>query len=205
MIVGTSTNCSAVCGTERTVRGQREGVGSGTKESRAVKNDNSWSTICGTGTSRVGDPDTASTIWSTVCRWTRSYLRQGCRPPWVRGASGTWPCSASDASPPALAVFWRCALWCVDSARAIATAIRLYRKCERRRRSLRRRALPVPPPASSRSAMASQPLMFEQKGIPKATQSCSNLRGSGGGGAEWWCGRGAVRDCLSIRAHACNG
>ena len=58
MIVGTSTNCSAVCGTERTVRGQRDGVEilgtlitcSGTKESRAVRNVNSWSIICGTGT-----------------------------------------------------------------------------------------------------------------------------------------------------------
>ena len=69
MIIGTSTNCSEVCGTERTVRGQREGVEilgtsitcSGTKESRAVRNDNSWSTICGTGTTRVGGPNTAST------------------------------------------------------------------------------------------------------------------------------------------------
>ena len=46
---GNFTNYSAVCGTERTVRGQREGVEilgtsitcSGTKESRAVRNDNS--------------------------------------------------------------------------------------------------------------------------------------------------------------------
>ena len=64
MIVGASINCSAVCGTERTVRGQREGVEilgtsitcSGTKESRAVRNDHIWLTICGTGTSRVGGP-----------------------------------------------------------------------------------------------------------------------------------------------------
>ena len=44
----------------------------------------------------------------------------------------------------------RCALWCRFSARVIATAIRSCRNMERRRRSLRRRALPVPPPASPR-------------------------------------------------------
>ena len=53
--------------------------------------------------------------------------------------------------PPALAFSERCALWCVLSARAIATLIRAYRRYARRRRSLRRRALPVPPPPPSRS------------------------------------------------------
>ena len=80
MIVGTSTNCSAVCGTERTVRGQRRGVEilgtsmtcSGTKESRAVRNDNSWSTICGTGASRICRRGAETTVCSKMCRWTLS-------------------------------------------------------------------------------------------------------------------------------------
>ena len=53
---------------------------------------------------------------------------------------------------PALAVFWpRGALWWVNSARAIATVTRSWRCHWRSRRSLRRRALPVPPPSASRS------------------------------------------------------
>ena len=36
----------------------------------------------------------------------------------------------------ALAVLWRCALWCVDSARVMATPIRSCRNMERKRRSL---------------------------------------------------------------------
>ena len=41
------------------------------------------------------------------------------------GCSGTWPCTSSRTHPPpALAVFWRCALWCIDSERVIATAVR---------------------------------------------------------------------------------
>ena len=79
-------------------------------------------TICGTGTSREG-----AGRCPTTCRRIR---------PWERGASGSWPCSASRASPPALAIFWpRGALWCVLSARAIATLIRAYRRYARRRRS----------------------------------------------------------------------
>ena len=42
---------------------------------------------------------------------------------------------------------------CVLSAKAIATAIRSWRRDERRRCSLQRRALPVPPPPSSRAAI----------------------------------------------------
>ena len=48
---GNSTNCSAVCGTERTVRGQRVGVDilgtsitcSGTRTSKAASNTTGWS------------------------------------------------------------------------------------------------------------------------------------------------------------------
>ena len=55
--------------------------------------------------------------------------------------------------------------WCVASATAIATATRSCRNMERRRRSLRRRALPVPPPASPRSAMG-RPLRSKLR-LPK--------------------------------------
>ena len=66
---------------------------------------------------------------------------------------------------------------------AMATLIRSCRNMERRRRSLRRRALPVPPPASSRSAKASQPLRFEHNwSHRKETQTCLNLGGGGGCG-----------------------
>ena len=56
-------------------------------------------------------------------------------------------------SSPALAISGRCALWCNFSARAIATDIRSCRNMERSRRSLRRRALPVPPPCASCAAI----------------------------------------------------
>ena len=93
-----------------------------------------------------------------------------------RGASGTWPCSATRASPPALAVFSTCgALWCVLSARAIATLIRAYRRYARRRRSLRRRALPVPPPASSRSTSIINRQSFTQEGYNTATLGWKRL------------------------------
>ena len=65
---------------------------------------------------------------------------------WGEASSGARPCRSSRAPALALAVSWRCALWCDDSARAIATAIRSCPSHERRRRSLRRRALPLPTP-----------------------------------------------------------
>ena len=69
-IVGASTNCPAVCGTERTVRGQREGV----------------DILGGTRTSRAGNPGAASTIWSNVRRRSlscglTSQSRSGRAPP----------------------------------------------------------------------------------------------------------------------------
>ena len=148
MIVGTSTSCSTSCVTRRaarigTSRGRILGTtmtcaGSGDSAAKKCSVSGSWSTICGTGTSREG-----AGRCPTKCRRIR---------PWGRGASRTWPCSATRASLPALAVFWpRGALWCVLSARAIATLIRAYRRYARKRRSLRRRALPVPPPSASRA------------------------------------------------------
>ena len=69
---------------------------------------------------------------------------------------------------PGLADSWRCALWCVDSARVVATLIRSCRNMERRRRSLQRRALPVPPPASRSTSIVNR--LDKQKATQKATQ-----------------------------------
>ena len=78
--VGTSTNCSASCGSKRTVRcgmASCEILGtsincSGTELSKSLSTSTSWSTICGTGTSRICTMGARSASCSTVCRWTRS-------------------------------------------------------------------------------------------------------------------------------------
>ena len=108
-----------------------------------------------------------------------------------RRNASCWSCSSTSL---ALALSGRCALWCRLSARAIATAIRSCRNMERRRRSLRRRALPVPPPASPRSAMG-RPLRSKLRLPKKATQTCLNLAWW-----WWWCGCAAIHACLSMRA-----
>ena len=65
----------------------------------------------------------------------------------------------SRSSSPALAMLCPREEWCNFSARATATVIRSCRNTERSRRSLRRRALPVPPSAPSRAAITtSHPL-----------------------------------------------
>ena len=134
--------------------------------------------------------------WSTVYRWTRSSCGSDLREPVRPGASGgrcfveVKRCApaarvggvAPDRrrevqlvlQPRPLRLLALCAM-VRGLGKAMATPIRSCRKNERRRRSLRRQALPVPPPASPRSAMAGQPLRFEQQGIPKATQTCLNL------------------------------
>ena len=96
--------------------------------------------------------------------------RQGGRePPWGRGASGTWSCGSTRTSLPAL--FFLCPLeeWCLNSERAIATAIRPWRRNERRRRSLWRLVLPVPPPSPTRAAITRKPpvRVEHKKGSPK--------------------------------------
>ena len=135
----------------------------GTRMSMCLTTSTGWSTISGTGTSRICTMGAKSASCSTVCCCTRSCglggsPRQGGRDPpgspscrlkssgWGRGSSGTSPCASTRTSSLALAVFGRCTLCCLDSARAIATAIRSCRRNERKRRSLPRRA-PVPPPA----------------------------------------------------------
>ena len=63
--------------------------------------------------------------------------------------------------------------WCVASATAIATATRSCRNMERMRRSLRRRALPVPPPASRSTSIVNR--WDKQKGFTKGNATCLNL------------------------------
>ena len=194
-IVGTSTSWSTSCVTRKAARiGTSKGrilgtsitcSGSGESTRKNCSMSGNWSTTCGTGTSSAG-----TGRCPTTCRRTRDCQpatsdRGAGRPPWGRGASGTWPCSASRASHPALAVFWRCAQWCVDSARAIATAIRSRRKCERRRRCLRRRALPVPPPASSRAAINNE---GTRKGQRKMGNQTELITLEQDGAWWWWCG-----------------
>ena len=79
MIVGTSTNCSAVCSAKRTRRRQGRagdeilGISmtcSGIRTSSCRHTSTSWSPICGTRTSSDGAKRTVSTICSTVCRCT---------------------------------------------------------------------------------------------------------------------------------------
>ena len=130
--------------------------------------------------------------------------------------------------PPALAVFWpREALyhtcstssfflrsvtfaeWWSLSARTIATAIRSCRRNERRRRCLRRRALPVPP-SQSRSTF----ILSTARTNKEATQKQRNVSEPGGGGGGCCggggCGGGGggadlcvARGSLSIQADRC--
>ena len=86
-IMGRSITCSAT----------------GISASKSWSTSTSCSTISGKGPSSVGNPGTASTIWSTVCRDTRD-----CQPATSDRGAG-WP-------PTALAVFWpRGALYCACS------------------------------------------------------------------------------------------
>ena len=97
--VGTSTNCSAICGQRKTERGwilKLEILGT--------------AITCSTGV-YVSTSFKMSASTSSFCSAPRV-------PP-------PWPCGA---------------VWCVASARALATLIRAYRKHARRRRSLRRLA-----------------------------------------------------------------
>ena len=96
MIVGTSTSCSASCGSRTGVRAESSSMRilgtsitcSGTWISCDAKaSTNSCSSISGTGTSSIG----AEMICSTVCRWSRScgltsVSRSG-REPLAAGAS----------------------------------------------------------------------------------------------------------------------
>ena len=121
---GTSTNCSAICVAARTARPGRDGheilgtalTCSGIEASKSLSTATSWSTICGTGTSRIWTTGAKSASCSTVCRCTHSGGRgsakaSGRSPPgsssnnlkssgWGGGSPGTRPCSASRSPPP---------------------------------------------------------------------------------------------------------
>ena len=81
-IVGTSTNCSAVCGTlsTRRLRERRDedeilGTSiacSGMRISSCRHTSTCWFSICGTGTSSDGTMNVLSRICSTVRHWSRS-------------------------------------------------------------------------------------------------------------------------------------
>ena len=82
---GTSTSCSAIRGERRTVREKRGGheilgtsmTCSGRGKSKRASTATGWSTICGTGTSSVGNLGAPSASCSTVCFWTRSCAPGG--------------------------------------------------------------------------------------------------------------------------------
>ena len=134
--------------------------------SRFISASSSDSISARTVASRAGRQGVASTSCSTVRRCTRSCgltstRRSGRVPPssdtlssarskncvpgsWGVGCSGTSPCSASRSQPPALAILCpRGAVWCVNSARAMAIDCRSCLKAARSRRPLRRCAAPA--------------------------------------------------------------
>ena len=121
----------------------------------------SWSTIG--GSSRRGTI-MGTMICSTECRWTRScgltsirrsgrvplaasgsLSRKKCCTPaaWGVDSSEAWPCTSSRSDSPAPAVIWRCALWCVNVARAWAIDCCSCHQAARSRRPLRPWAAPV--------------------------------------------------------------
>ena len=86
-------------------------------------------------------------------------------------------CFSSCHSSPALAILCpRGAEWWLLSARAMATLIRAYRKCARRRRSLRRLAAPVAG-AWSTDVSTTEAILAKKK---KVSQGRGNSLGCGG-------------------------
>ena len=114
--VGTSTICSADCGSG--IRGRerhekQEILGTSITcsvigRSRIRKVSVTFSTGCGTRASRICTKGQMSAMCSKKCRSNptcgpRGTPRQGGRePPWGRGASWTSPCESTRTSPPAL-------------------------------------------------------------------------------------------------------
>ena len=137
------------------------------------------STGCGTRASRICTKGQMSAMCSKKCRssptcGSRGTPRQGGRePPWGRGASTTPPCGSTRTSLPALSFLRPCEEWCLNSDRAIAFALRSWRRNERRRRSLRLRALPVPPPSPTRAAITRKPpvRVEHKKGSPETRKT----------------------------------
>ena len=112
---GTSTNCSAVCGTGRTRRrGGRERLEilgtsiscTGTKRSTIFRKSSNLSTICGTGTSTASNPGATSPNCSTVCRRTRTCCLTPARRSGRDPAAGTSSTSNEKYSVPAAWGVW---------------------------------------------------------------------------------------------------
>ena len=150
-IVGTSTNCSAICSALSTVREQREGVeiegtsitcsgrtGSSTPRIFSTSN---WSTICGMRASRTcttGAEGSCSATGrgNTTCVPCGSANEAGRVPgggAFCRRGALYFTCSSTSLM--AVAVVCPFEDWCLASATAIATAIRPWRRNERRRPS----------------------------------------------------------------------
>ena len=96
-----------------------------------------------------------------------------------------------------------------------ATAARDAR-CIRSRRSLRRRALPVPPPTIAVSfhhqVLGPMQLSTQKRSTRTKWRLVAVVVGVcvwGGGGRLgwwwwwWWCGHGVTQECLFVQAHAC--
>ena len=137
--------------------------------SRALNTSNTLSTTCGTGASRICTYGVCSILCSTVCRWTRACswgsptgsgtltppTKRYCVPgPALAGFCllGAWCCSTSSSFGKTV----RFAEWWSFSARATATDSRSCLAHERSRRSIRRRALDVPPAATPRAAISNE-------------------------------------------------
>ena len=113
-----------------------------------LKKSTSCSPICGTGASRICTKGQVSAMCSKKCRVNttcgpRGTPGQGGRePPWRRGASGTSPCGSTRTSTPACpsSVLLRSGA-CTRTGPSRPPSARDAEN-ERRRRSLRRRALP---------------------------------------------------------------
>ena len=163
---------------------------SGTNLSRILSTSTTESTVYGTRAWRSGRTGAESTICSTMCRGTRSCgltpaRRSGREPPssgtlslssrlkyrvpgsWEVGALGTSPCTSSRTHPPALAVSYRCALWCWDSTRAMATLIHAYLRGKHGGAALSGGGHCLPPPASRSTSMSTAGVT--EKATKKAT------------------------------------
>ena len=164
--VGTSTNCSADCGSgigEREGHGEQEIVGTSITCSAIGKSRIRARCLCRSQPSaaqedresartgrRSRDPPRRAAPSPHVAPAAHPDRVAGNRP--RGGASGTPPCGTTRTSPPALSFLCPREEWCLYSDRAICTDSFSWRAHCRSRRSLLRRA--APSPAGSRSLTA---------------------------------------------------
>ena len=135
-IVGTSTSCSASCGSRTEVRSGMNSTknlgtsitcsATGMSASRNWSTSTSCHTISGTGPSSVGNPGT-STIWSTACRCaptcgSTSNSGAGRIPGRSRFCAREPKCCSQTS--PSLGTSTGCALWWRAVASSMATVVR---------------------------------------------------------------------------------